>query len=225
MKEDILIFIIISIFTHIHSYLCIFPYINESDFSISRYNLIHFTIIGPIVEEILFRYALTNFLLNHFGNIGHIIAINSIIFGLAHFDNIYQVDKKYKNIIFVQILRSTLLGIILECIYLRHDNLYLVIVLHMLFNTSVLSFFKYYDSQNCNLKNVANSMKKEYKCVGHSKLKRNQSFDEYDGFRKHGSRMKIVDTKKIKKKYEKYLLGTDHKFNKYFKLINLCDND
>ncbi len=76
-------------------------------------------IVGPFVEELVFRHALMRRLLPH-GEVGAIL-LSGITFGLMHGN-------------FFQLFYTTAIGILLAYVYARTRNLLYPLLLHMLFN-------------------------------------------------------------------------------------------
>ena len=115
------------------SYACfgnmLILYINTND--VVNMNIIFLilssVIVGPIIEEIIFRYILIN-KLNSFNNRFISIVISSIIFALAH------------NGI-INIIYTFILGMILGIIYIKDKNLLNSIVLHS--SANLISLFLY----------------------------------------------------------------------------------
>lgn len=85
------------------------------------------TIIGPILEEIVFRYAILGSLMKRMKT-PYAVAISSILFGLAHFSLV-------NLIVYVSI------GVIFSVIYLRSKSLVAPIISHVLMNGFVLALY------------------------------------------------------------------------------------
>jgi hypothetical protein len=213
MIQDIAFFTTITILLHLHSYHYVIPEIDKIDKI--RYNLssnILFIIFAPINEEIIFRYALTNYLYSYFQHIGAIIALNALIFGSLHVLNVFS-DKKLLNFIHIQIIRCILLGFMLECIYLRHDNLVVCMLLHILFNALGCFSIYYYDKNNQNnqnnqnlqnLQNLRVKLLQTIHCIKVSNLKRSHSYDQFN-FDQFGTKIKCIDAENINKEYQHYI--------------------
>lgn len=73
-------------------------------------------IIGPIIEEILFRFILTNNLLK-FNNKTNTILLSSLLFGLTHTG-------------LINILYAFILGITLNTIFIKKNNIINTIIIH-----------------------------------------------------------------------------------------------
>jgi len=86
-------------------------------------------IIGPIYEEILFRYILYNRLKNKY-SIKKSILITTLIFSLIHLSPI--------NIIYAFVL-----GLIINIMYEKHHNILSSIIIHIAANTIAIFLFEY----------------------------------------------------------------------------------
>lgn len=86
-------------------------------------------IIGPIYEEILFRYILYNRLKNKY-SIKKSILITTIIFSLIHLSPI-------------KIIYAFILGIIINVSYEKHKNILAPILIHITANTIVIFLYEY----------------------------------------------------------------------------------
>lgn len=86
-------------------------------------------VIGPIIEEILFRYILLNKLLE-FNNKKTAIILSSLIFALFH--------NSLTGIIYAFIL-----GLILNIIYSKEKNILIPIIIHMGANVIVIFIFSF----------------------------------------------------------------------------------
>ena len=88
------------------------------------------TILGPIVEELLFRGAVTKELLRKF-NPATVIVISGLLFGLIHLNP-------------EQVLGASLIGILLAWLYWRTGSLIPCMVLHIFNNALSVWFSKSY---------------------------------------------------------------------------------
>lgn len=86
-------------------------------------------IIGPILEELVFRYLIYNNL-NKFNNKNTSIILSSIIFALVHNG-------------FINIVYAFIIGTILTIIYSKNKNIKEVIILHMVANLMSLLIKEY----------------------------------------------------------------------------------
>lgn len=92
-------------------------------------NIICSSIIGPIFEELLFRYDLTK-KLSKFNSKGNIIIISSLIFGLFH-----------NNVI--TMIYAFIIGIINSYFYLRKRDIFIPIMIHISANVIASYLFDY----------------------------------------------------------------------------------
>lgn len=86
-------------------------------------------IIGPILEELIFRYLIYNNL-NKFNNKNTSIILSSLIFALVHNG-------------FINIVYAFIIGTILTIIYSKNKNIKEVIILHMVANFMSLLIKEY----------------------------------------------------------------------------------
>ena len=86
-------------------------------------------IIGPILEELIFRYLIYNNL-NKFNNKNTSIILSSLIFALVHNG-------------FINIVYAFIIGTILTIIYSKNKNIKEVIILHMVANFMSLLIKQY----------------------------------------------------------------------------------
>lgn len=86
-------------------------------------------IIGPILEELIFRYLIYNNL-NKFNNKNTSIILSSLIFALVHNS-------------FINIVYAFIIGTILTIIYSKNKNIKEVIILHMVANLMSLLIKEY----------------------------------------------------------------------------------
>ena len=92
-------------------------------------SLISSGIIGPIYEEILFRYLLYNRLKSKY-SIRKSILITTIIFALIHISSI-------------KIIYAFILGLILNITYEKYHNIIAPILIHIVANTTVIFLYEY----------------------------------------------------------------------------------
>lgn len=92
-------------------------------------SLISSGIIGPIYEEILFRYLLYNRLKSKY-SIRKSILITTIIFALIHISSI-------------KIIYAFILGLILNITYEKYHNIKAPILIHIAANTIVIFLYEY----------------------------------------------------------------------------------
>ena len=92
-------------------------------------SLISSGIIGPIYEEILFRYLLYNRLKKKY-SIRKSVLITTIIFALIHISSI-------------KIIYAFILGLILNITYEKYHNIIAPILIHKVANTMVIFLYEY----------------------------------------------------------------------------------
>ncbi|MBQ9142147.1 MAG: CPBP family intramembrane metalloprotease [Lachnospiraceae bacterium] len=102
-----------------------------------------FVLLVGLAEEIFFRGILADAILKRFGNSvsGVVISVvlSGVVFGLAHILNILSGQSLEESI--VQVVATSMLGILLSAIYIRHRNAYAVALLH-----TVLDFMTMFSS-------------------------------------------------------------------------------
>jgi len=106
------------------SYMQWLPDLSESTFSTLQagwVGILCIAIIGPILEELLFRGAITKVLLQKY-NPTKAIIISALIFGIVHLNP-------------VQILSASLVGLLLGWIYYKTASLIPCILLHIINNS------------------------------------------------------------------------------------------
>lgn len=92
-------------------------------------NIICSSIVGPIFEELLFRYSLIE-KLEKFNSKRNIVIISSLIFGLFH-----------KNVI--TMIYAFIIGVINSYFYLKERNIFIPIIIHMSGNIIASYLFDY----------------------------------------------------------------------------------
>ena len=105
------------------------------------FNGILFMISVGIYEEIFFRGIILNILMkNCKRNKLFLIVIASIIFGITHLINLVNMHEYYIGII-SQMLYTIVIGIFLSIIYIKYNNIWPVIIIHIIFNCmSIMPF-------------------------------------------------------------------------------------
>ena len=102
-----------------------------------------------VFEELFFRVFIFSLLLEVFPKMkcNLTILLTSLIFGLFHSMNFIVMD--YESVL-LQIGLSIIIGMFFQQIYLKHENILIVILLHSLinFNGMIKSFFNYEKSFN-----------------------------------------------------------------------------
>jgi membrane protease YdiL (CAAX protease family) len=94
--------------------------------------------LAPILEELIFRFALWNAIEKITGcsKVAH--TLTTILFSLAHFKAILIITPRYMTFVTFQALYTLILGHTLGMRYRKNRNVLEVIILHILFN---LGFF------------------------------------------------------------------------------------
>lgn len=97
---------------------------NIESVAISPLALVSIVILAPLVEELVFRYAVINILSRKFNKIGCIL-ISSLFFSIMHFD-------------FPFVFGYFLIGLVLAVIYVRTNRLLVSFVVHASMNLIVV---------------------------------------------------------------------------------------
>lgn len=121
-----------------------FQVIHDSKIVVSLFTHITYLLLCISVgffEELFFRvlvfgyvcYLFKNFYLNLRTNYYKEIIITSLLFATLHLTNAFNSDYDYISVI-NQIMISFLLGIVLQCIFIRFNNIWLNAILHGMIN-------------------------------------------------------------------------------------------
>jgi membrane protease YdiL (CAAX protease family) len=94
--------------------------------------------IGPILEELVFRFAIWNAIEKITDCKKTPLHVTSILFGVAHFKAIFIITPPYITYITFQTLYTLILGYALGKRYEQNRNVLEVILLHILFNLGFL---------------------------------------------------------------------------------------
>ncbi|WP_179951846.1 type II CAAX endopeptidase family protein [Bacillus sp. TE8-1] len=97
---------------------------NIESVAISPLALVSIVILAPLVEELVFRYAVINILSRKFNKIGCIL-VSSLFFSIMHFD-------------FPFVFGYFLIGLVLAAIYVRTNRLLVSFVVHASMNLIVV---------------------------------------------------------------------------------------
>lgn len=93
-----------------------------------------FVILVGLAEEIFFRGIIAESILKRFGNsvsgVIFSVILSGIIFGVVHILNFFSGQSLEESVI--QAIATSMLGILLSAIYVRHRNIFGVAVLHAL---------------------------------------------------------------------------------------------
>ena len=116
--------------------ICAIPlriYYNKSVISLKQYlsALFLMCIYIPIVEEILFRYALYHLLEKYMDNTFQINLINGLIFGLMHIANIAAIEFRSMLILGIHICSNIYFGYYLA---IMHITLVQCMIVHAIYN-------------------------------------------------------------------------------------------
>jgi len=159
------------------------------------------SIIGPIIEECLFRYVLYDLTKNMI----YYKELNAILFGLYHVQNVLIYTCK---ITVIQIIATSMLGYYL----INLNNFLLSIGVHVLFNLSLTLVFKYWFNKKFDELKPFNILQSHYIVPG--KLRRTKSMSDITKIHKSDSiiisniRPDVLKSinkynKKMNKKYKK----------------------
>ncbi len=124
-KIDIKMYLYIVILNTIYNFLAFnlnkyFMHSNLYDVVDFKYSLISTVLIGPIIEEVMFRGIMYNELKKRY-SVNKSILITTLIFSLMHLN-------------IIQVIYAFILGYILNRIYEKNKNMTNIITLHMLSN-------------------------------------------------------------------------------------------
>ncbi|MBT7611525.1 MAG: CPBP family intramembrane metalloprotease [Bacteriovoracaceae bacterium] len=95
-------------------------------------------LIGPLLEEFIFRFAIWNAIEKFTTCKKAPLHITSILFSIAHFKGILLITPPYMTFITFQALYTLLLGYTLGMRYEKKKNIMEIVVLHVLFNLGFL---------------------------------------------------------------------------------------
>lgn len=95
-----------------------------------------FVVAVGLAEELVFRGIIADSIFEHFGNskAGVIMSVllSGCLFGIMHIINVFYGQSSEETII--QMIATSMLGILLSAIYIRHKNIYGVAFLHATLN-------------------------------------------------------------------------------------------
>jgi membrane protease YdiL (CAAX protease family) len=89
------------------------------------WGILAIAIVGPIVEEIVFREGIIRYLLRHGEHRKYAVLFSAVVFGLIHFNP-------------AQIPFAIITGIILGIIYVKSGSIIITSLIHILNNTAAL---------------------------------------------------------------------------------------
>lgn len=127
---DYLLWVLIATFSSIFlldllmSYLSFLPNLMEQTFSSvfeSIWGIIAVTLIGPLLEELIFRGAVTRFLLEKYTPRTAIL-VSALIFGLIHMNP-------------TQVIGGFILGLLLAWVYFKTKSILPVLIIHIVNNS------------------------------------------------------------------------------------------
>jgi membrane protease YdiL (CAAX protease family) len=102
---------------------------------------IKLVLIAPIIEELLFRGAITGLLRKHVKR-NRLLLISAAIFSISHFYSFFVMPIEFHSFILLQTGYTFILGLILAKDYEENLNFTRVILLHFIFNTIFLVAIK-----------------------------------------------------------------------------------
>lgn len=101
-----------------------------------------FVLLVGFAEEILFRGVIADSIFRRFGSSvsGVVLSVmlGGVAFGMTHITNVISGQTLEKTII--QVITVSMTGILLTAIYIRHNNIFVVAILH-----AVLDFFTIFE--------------------------------------------------------------------------------
>ena len=95
--------------------------------------IIFLLLIGPILEELIFRFCIQN-LSKKIGHSFLAIGISSILFSFSHFIAYFSVPEGLKVFVIYQAIYTLLLGLWWSINYQKNNSITQVIFLHIFFN-------------------------------------------------------------------------------------------
>ncbi|WP_341199764.1 CPBP family intramembrane glutamic endopeptidase [Croceibacter atlanticus] len=108
-------------------------------------NILYFTstFATGLYEELLFRILGFSLIFNYFKNkkenLFKSVILTSLLFGIAHFINLFKITS---FTIIIQVLIAMGFGLLLQSLLLRFKNIFIVIIIHTLIN--YLGMYRYY---------------------------------------------------------------------------------
>lgn len=89
------------------------------------WGILAIAIVGPIVEELVFREGIIRYLLRHGEHRKYAVLFSAVLFGLIHFNP-------------AQVPFAVIMGVILGIIYVKSGSIIITSVIHILNNTAAL---------------------------------------------------------------------------------------
>lgn len=127
-------------------------------------------IFAPIVEELFYRRIIYNHILDYFNNELLSNMIVAILFSISHTNHLIYTKISIRSML-IYLINISYLGFYIGHF---HHNLYICILIHMIWN-SVSLFFIY----NKRKYNNYNNNDKQYFCINVLRRKRCKSLDNY----------------------------------------------
>ena len=120
--------------------------------------LIMLVLVG-IAEESVCRGIITDILLKRFGKTrGGIIltvVLSAVIFGCSHIINIFRQSPEET---IIQMVATSLSGILLGAIYVKHKNIYSLMILHSVFDLMVMIKQGFFAGESLGVSNIAENI-------------------------------------------------------------------
>jgi membrane protease YdiL (CAAX protease family) len=91
-------------------------------------------VLAPIVEELVFRYALFGALDKYFKNKNFLLLSNAILFSLSHAPAIFILPEEFHGFIYAQLVYTFFLGWICAKARLKTGSIVEPVLLHFVFN-------------------------------------------------------------------------------------------
>lgn len=114
------------------------------------------TFATGLYEELFFRILAFSLVFNYFDNkkenILKSVILTSLLFGIAHFINLFKINS---YTIIIQVLIAIGFGLLLQSLLLRFKNIFIVIIVHALIN--YLGMYRYYLEFPMNISEVDDS--------------------------------------------------------------------
>lgn len=90
--------------------------------------------IGPILEELIFRFSFVSALKNMHGNKYFLMITSAILFSLAHYWSIFSIPQQFKGFVYYQTFYTLIIGLWWGYNYLKYNNMFNSVFLHIAFN-------------------------------------------------------------------------------------------
>ncbi|WP_127715451.1 CPBP family intramembrane glutamic endopeptidase [Halobacteriovorax sp. HLS] len=93
---------------------------------------LNLVIIGPILEEFVFRGIFNKIIPSKIGKLKHLLS--GLIFSFGHSFSIFYAPKEWMQFFYLQLLYTLILGIICSVTFESNKNITKAIILHIIFN-------------------------------------------------------------------------------------------